>query len=91
MRIDSLGSAGVTAAAVRPAGVATHQQGGTAVPEDTTTLVSGSSSVSSLTAQALETAGARSAKVEALRQAVSSGSYTVDPGVVAEALVKSGM
>ena len=91
MRIDSFGSAGVAAAAERPSGVALAAQEVTATPEDTATLVSGSSSVSSLTAQALETAGARSAKVEALRQAVSSGSYTVDPGVVAEALVKSGM
>ena len=60
-----------------------------AVPVDKATLSSGSLSLPALTAQALEAAGLRSAKVEALSKAVNSGTYQLDPGVIAHALTSS--
>jgi anti-sigma28 factor (negative regulator of flagellin synthesis) len=91
MRIDLLG----------PAAVSTERTGATAntgsqataktVPEDTATLSPGSLSVPSLATQALQEAEARLAKVGALSRAVSSGAYTLDPGLIAQAIASSGV
>jgi anti-sigma28 factor (negative regulator of flagellin synthesis) len=47
--------------------------------------------VPSLATQALEQAEAREAKVHALNRAVSSGAYTLDPSLIAQALATSGV
>jgi flagellar biosynthesis anti-sigma factor FlgM len=57
--------------------------------EDTTTLSSSSDSVHSLTQTALEDVPARAARVESLKQAVSSGQYQLDPAKIADALSNS--
>ncbi len=57
--------------------------------EDTTTLSSSSDSVQSLTQIALETIPSRTAKVDSLKQAVSSGQYQLDPAKIADALATS--
>ena len=60
-------------------------------PEDRTTLMSGSDSISSLTAQTMQMGAARNEKVQSLQQAVSSGDYTVDPAKIAEAMVSGSV
>ncbi len=60
-------------------------------PEDTTSLSSNSLAVSLLSAKALSSADERAAKVEALRQAVLSASYEVDPALVADAILSAGI
>ncbi len=62
-----------------------------AEPQDTTSLSGNSLAVPSLTAQALATADARAAKVEALRQAVANAAYVVDPALVADAIISAGI
>ncbi len=95
MRVESTGTealsvAGITAGAA-PGAVA-QSQGKTEqpTPQDTAALSSSSLAVPSLTAQALSTAEARAAKVEALRQAIVSASYIIDPALVADAMISQG-
>ena len=57
--------------------------------EDKTTLTSNSSKVQTLTNAALTTSTARAAKVDALKQAVSSGQYQLDSSKTAEALTSA--
>ncbi len=92
MRIDSYGAAAAVSTE-RTGATATSgaQTSAKAVPEDTATLSSGSLSVPSLATQALEQAEAREAKVHALNRAVSSGAYTLDPSLIAQALATSGV
>ena len=59
------------------------------VTTDRTSFHSGSSSVASLVSQALATPDVRQAKVDSLRQAVSSGSYKVDADKIASAIIAS--
>ena len=95
MRVESTGTealsvAGITAGAAT--GPIAQSQGNTehSTPQDTAALSSSSLAVPSLTAQALSTAEARAAKVEALRQAIVSASYTIDPALVADAMINEG-
>lgn len=93
MRIDLYGStaapvAGDRTTAVVPAGQVSAQA---AVPQDTATLSAGSLSANALIAQVLRSAEAREGKVEALRQAIGSGAYTLDPGLIAEAMQAAGI
>ena len=89
MRIDLLMS---TDAAVEQTGLTTKQAGGgrrpgvALEPEDTANF-SGSDPVSSLSAQALQTAEARASKVQSLRAAVLGASYPVDPALLADAMI----
>ncbi len=62
-----------------------------AEPQDTASLSANSLAVPSLTAQALSTSEARAAKIEALRQAVTSAAYVVDPGLIADAMISAGI
>ncbi len=93
MRIDLLGPA----AAASSTGLETDTNALAASrpvspsAEDKATLSSGSLSIPSLATQALEAAEARYAKVDALHRAVSSGAYTLDPSLIAEALVSAGV
>jgi len=57
--------------------------------EDKATLSTSQASIASLTAQALNMPEIRTDKVEALRQAISSGEYKVDPNQVADAIIDS--
>lgn len=95
MRIDNLTASAITAvetevaAAAKPA-ADTQSQRKSALPEDTASLSSQSSPVPSLTSQALASAEARAAKVEALRLAVASAQYTIDPALIADAMISVG-
>ena len=81
--LDSLpGSAGKSAARTAPAASA---------PEDTTSLSSRALSVPALTRQALSSADARAARVEALRHAVTHAAYNIDPTLIAEAILSSAV
>jgi len=55
--------------------------------EDKTTLSLDHDGIAALTSQAMATAETRQAKIEALRQAISSGQYKVEPDKVAESIL----
>ncbi len=57
--------------------------------EDKTTLTTGSDKVQTLTNAALATASTRAARVETLKQAVSSGQYQLDSSKTAKALTSA--
>jgi flagellar biosynthesis anti-sigma factor FlgM len=57
------------------------------VTEDRTTLSSGSTSIQSLTGQAMSSPEVRQDKVDALRQSVNSGGYQVDASKIAGAIM----
>lgn len=56
-------------------------------PQDKTTLMSGSASVASLTEQAMGSGAERSQKVQALKESVKNGEYTVDASKIADAMI----
>lgn len=56
--------------------------------EDAATFSGSSASVDSLVAKALDATSLRADKIEALRQAVQNGTYQVDPGDIAEAMIR---
>jgi flagellar biosynthesis anti-sigma factor FlgM len=58
-----------------------------AAGEDRTTLSSGSSSVSSLVADAMNSPEVRTDKVQSLQHAISSGQYQLDPDKIAGAMI----
>ncbi len=95
MRIENIGTEALSAAGITAGtatGAAAHAQGsaGQNTPQDTASLSSNGLAVPSLTAQALSTAEARASKVEALRQAIASSSYTIDPALIADAMISEG-
>jgi len=55
--------------------------------ESTATLSTDSVSISSLTAQAMQTPEVRQDKVDALRQAISTGNYKLDPLQIAGSIL----
>ncbi len=95
MRIDTLAAQAVTSVGAETGTAAksaagnggTHQS---AMPMDTASLSSIVSPVPALTSQALASSEARAAKVEALRIAVTSAEYTVDPALIADAMISMG-
>ena len=74
------------AARVSTSGPATTQ----AAAQDWTSFHSDSTSVQSLTSQALNSPEIRQGTVDALRQAVSSGQYQLDATRIATAISESG-
>ena len=74
------------AARVSNSGPATTQ----AAAQDWTSFHSDSTSVQSLTTQALNSPEVRQGTVDALRQAVNSGQYEIDPNRIATAMSNSG-
>lgn len=56
--------------------------------EDKATLTLDRDSVSTLTSQAMEAPETRQDKIEALRQSISTGQYSVDPAQVADAILQ---
>ena len=94
MQINLNGAAAVTGiAAGNPVKTVATDQGlaQPSEPQDTTSLSQNSLEAPSLTAQALATSEARAAKVEALRQAVVSATYVVDPALIADAIISAGI
>ena len=71
------------AARVSNSGPATTQ----AAAQDWTSFHSDSTSVQSLTSQALNSPAVRQGTVDALRQTVNSGQYQLDPAKIAAAIV----
>ncbi len=61
------------------------------VPMDTASLSAHSLSVPALTAGALASADTRAEKVETLRQAVATSTYTLDPNRIAQAMINEWM
>jgi flagellar biosynthesis anti-sigma factor FlgM len=92
MRIDlslaseAVGAVSTDQAALRSSPAASTQQTAS-LPLDTASLSSSQTSVSALSLQALASGETRSTKVEALQQAVGSGSYQVNPSAIADALI----
>jgi negative regulator of flagellin synthesis FlgM len=62
-------------------------ESGQADAEDRATLTTDSSSVGSLVSNAMSSPEVRQAKVDSLRQAVSSGQYELDPGKIAGSMI----
>ena len=60
-------------------------------PQDTATISSASASISSLTQQAMQLASTMESRVLALREAVSGGTYGLEPGEIADAMLSDGM
>ncbi|MGH9499981.1 MAG: flagellar biosynthesis anti-sigma factor FlgM [Terriglobales bacterium] len=71
-----------------PAETASAVSAETAVGEDAATLSVDGARVNSLVAKALHAPEIRQDKVEALRQAVQSGEYAIDPAQIAEAMIR---
>jgi flagellar biosynthesis anti-sigma factor FlgM len=82
------GSPDTTAAAAPGEAV---QAAAPSTPQDLATLSSSSTSISSLTQQALEVASTMEGRVLALREAVSSGQYSVEPNQIADAMLSEGV
>jgi flagellar biosynthesis anti-sigma factor FlgM len=55
--------------------------------QDDAVLSSGDSNVSKLTAEALAVPEVRTERVAELRSSISNGSYSIDPGAIANALL----
>ncbi len=95
MRIDLTGAADVAGLeagkgmGTRPV-AASGASSAYGVPEDRASLSPQSLQAPSLASQALASAEARVAKVQALRQAVTSAAYNVDPGLIADAIIGEG-
>lgn len=92
MRIDFSASEAAETVGVAAPGAA--KTGGTvdggavsSEPEDTASLSLAGASLSALSAQALSSADARTAKVDALRGAVTNGTFALDPDRIADALI----
>jgi flagellar biosynthesis anti-sigma factor FlgM len=60
-------------------------------PQDTATLSSASASVSSLSQRAMQLASSMESRVLALREAVNSGTYGLEPNEIADAMLSDGM
>ena len=90
MRID-LTNAAASQIAPEPssskAGAANVSTSGVAGGEDRTTFTSDTQSLSSLVNQAMNSPEVRQDKVESLRQAVSSGTYQLDPDAIAQSMI----
>ncbi len=92
MKIELSGAAAVQAPVERALERSTKQVSSaptSAVAQDRTTL-SESASVASLVGQALSTPVVRQDKIDALRQSISSGNYTIDAGKIADAITREG-
>ena len=88
--IEALSAAAISANAATGVVVPSQREAAQFAPQDTAALSSNGLAVPSLTSQALSTAEDRAAKVEALRQAIASSSYTIDPALVADAMISEG-
>ena len=94
MKVDLTGLTGSTLDNVKssprtPSDSAPASNAEPSVGQDAATLSVDGARVESLVAKALSTSEIRSDRIEALRQAVQSGQYAVDPAQIAEAMIRS--
>ncbi len=91
MKIDSNnGTAALTAStASAPRAAKPVEQGNTSAQQDNVTLSSTASQIQSLESGINQASGFDAAKVEALKQAVNEGRYTVNPEAIADKLIAS--
>ncbi len=68
-----------------------HEESTPQAGKDEATLSLDRDSISTMTSQAMTTAPTRQEKIEALRQAVSSGEYKVEPEKIAEAMLDAAL
>ena len=90
MRIDLFNSAASQIASEQSSQQVNAQNAaktGPSASEDRATLTSDSTSVGSLVSTALSSPEIRQDKVDSLRQAISSGQYTLDPAKIAASMV----
>jgi negative regulator of flagellin synthesis FlgM len=89
MRIDLSNTAASQISSEAGSQTAAAQQGATiaAREDDHTTLVSDSGSVSSLVSSAMSSPEIREDKVASLQQAISNGTYQLDPAKIAASMI----
>ncbi len=91
MRIDSFNSSAASEISSEPSSkqvqTSAASPSGVGDEGDRTTLTSGSGSVSALVSQAMSSPEVRQDKVQSLQQAVSNGSYQIDPDKIAGAMI----
>ena len=89
MRIDAFNSTNEIAAdqGTQQVGSRSGASARLSGPEDRATLSTESVSLSSLTAKALQNSAVRQDKIDALRQAVSNGSYQIDATAIANSML----
>jgi flagellar biosynthesis anti-sigma factor FlgM len=63
-------------------------QGASALQEDTASLSTNSATIADLSVKALASPEIRQQKVEALRNAIQSGEYQIDPGAIADSMIQ---
>ena len=86
MRIDSnqpVSNEAISGQSGRPG----KKSGASGSSADGATFSAGSASVGSLEARALASPEIRTDRVEALRNAINNGSYQIDPGKIADAML----
>lgn len=89
MRIDLYSSAASLASDANPGQVKAGNTAGVSsgAAEDRTTLVSGAASIDSLVSAAMNTPAIRQDKVASLQQAISNGTYKLDPQQIAASML----
>ena len=89
MRIDAFNSGNEIATEQTPRQISSNPRTTGAARDsfDRTTLTADSVSISSLSAKALNTPTMRQDRIEALRQAISSGQYQLEPAKIAGSMV----
>ena len=90
MRVDLFNSAAAQIAGesnAQPASAGNSSAVSPSGTEDRTTLSSGSTAVSSLVSQAMNSPAIRQDKVQGLQQAVAQGKYQLDPQQIATAMI----
>lgn len=91
MGIGRIDGKGPPLPGVRPAAVdhksPVQQERGIAVPQEDTASVAFGSLVQRLVAGAMESQAVDSSRLEALRQSIADGTYTIDPDRIAQRLV----
>ncbi|HUB29845.1 MAG TPA: flagellar biosynthesis anti-sigma factor FlgM [Terracidiphilus sp.] len=71
----------------KPVSSASAPASGVTAGEDRTTFSSATQSLSSLVSTAMSSPEIRDDKVASLQQAISSGSYKLDPGAIASSMI----
>jgi flagellar biosynthesis anti-sigma factor FlgM len=90
MRIDLTQTAAsqiATEASAKQAGAKKASASGLAAGEDRTTFTSDKQSLGSLVSAAMSSPEIRQDKVDSLKQAISSGSYQLEPGKIAASMI----
>jgi flagellar biosynthesis anti-sigma factor FlgM len=63
-------------------------QAAAALQEDTASFSTGHATIADLSVQALSSPEVRQQKVDALRNAIQSGEYQIDPGAIADTMIQ---